>query len=89
MQKGYAGYALIKEDMGDGGTIGHAIFCQNCGNEIATMYMNFLPPQAPQVGTRTDILTRLAKYATDQPAMAALQKKKAQATGPMPIEKAN
>ena len=82
MQKGYACYSLIKNDAAEGGTIGHAIFCPNCGNEIANMYVNFLPPREPDPGSRLAIMTSIARSAIDAKAAVA---KKREPRPPQPV----
>jgi len=64
MQKGFAGYSLIKDGPdAEGSAIGHALFCPSCGGEVATVYVNFLPPAPPQLGSRLAILADLARPA--------------------------
>ena len=74
MQKGHAGYSLVKNDMTDGASLAHSMFCPSCGNEIATVYVNFLPPAPPQIGSRLALMTDLAQTAL---ANAAPPKKRA------------
>lgn len=80
MQKGHAGYSLVKSDT-DGSSLGHAMFCPTCGNEVATVYVNFLPPAPPQVGSRLALMTDLAQAAL---ANAAPSKQRAP-TQPTPV----
>lgn len=80
MQKGYAGYSLIKDDHIEGSSLGHALFCPSCGNEIATVYVNFLPPAPPRPGSRLAILTSLAADA-----QAAAPKKRRGPETPTPV----
>lgn len=82
MQKGYAGYTLIKEDGGNG-QVGHAIFCPNCATEIAMVNVSFLAPAPPEPGSRMAILLDLARTAT---ATAKTTTPKRTATAPTKID---